>query len=285
VSVQHLLHWFVAVSFLMLLGCTETPETTEQPVARVNEAFLYPSDLEGLVPEDATLEDSTTISQNYIEQWCKETVELHQAELNLDASEKDVQRKLEEYRRSLIIYTYEKALIEQEMDTVVPAEEIEAYYQQNSSNFELRDYIVKVLYIKMDTFAVTNEDLNRLYKLKKPEEDWKALEVICKTTAANYYYDSEAWVYLDNLLQEVPLSMGDKDAFLENNRYLQFEKGAYRYYLNILEYKLKENLSPLSLEKENIRNIILQKRRRKFIEQMQHDLYQDAKNKQQVEYY
>ncbi|MBL7883316.1 MAG: peptidyl-prolyl cis-trans isomerase, partial [Bacteroidia bacterium] len=43
--------------------------------------------------------------------------------------------------------------------------------------------------------------------------------------------------------------------------------------------------SPLSFEKENIKNIILNKRKLKLIEQMQQDVYTDALNNNKIEIY
>ena len=269
---------------ILCTSCAAFEGEEEQAVARVYDTYLYPGDLKGLVPAGTTREDSLEISNSYIDQWVRETVVLHQAELNLTDVEKDVERQLEEYRRSLIIFAYEKALIEQKLDTAVSIGEIEEYYLKNRKNFELKDYIVKVLYVKLDTAAVGSEDVDAWYLLEN-EEDWPALEAYCKQQAVNYYYDPNTWLYLDDLVREVPLKLYDKEAFLKENKTLRFEKDGYRYYLNLLDYKLRDNFTPLSLEKDNIRNIILQQRQRELIGEMRHDLYNDALNRTQIETY
>ena len=64
-------------------------------------------------------------------------------------NQKDFQKQLEDYRKTLIIYSYEKELIRQKLDTNVAQEEIKAFYEENKQNFNLRDDILKVRYLKV----------------------------------------------------------------------------------------------------------------------------------------
>ena len=53
------------------------------------------------------------------------------------------------------------------------------------------------------------------------------------------------------------------------------------YFVNIKGFKIKNSLSPLSFEKENIRNIILNRRKLELISKMKEDVYNEAvKNKE-----
>src|SRR5690349_11241482 len=88
-------------------------EKTKDAVARVYDKYLFPENLTGIVPPNATRSDSILVIKNYIDNWIHQQVVLHKAESNLDENKKDVEDKLEEYRNSLIRYAYEKALIEQ----------------------------------------------------------------------------------------------------------------------------------------------------------------------------
>jgi hypothetical protein len=48
------------------------------------------------------------MANSFIQSWIKQQVVLHKAETNLDEEKKDVEKKLEEYRNSLITYIYER---------------------------------------------------------------------------------------------------------------------------------------------------------------------------------
>lgn len=244
--------------------------------------MLYESDLVGLVPPNTLPEDSVEVVQRYIDSWVRETIILKQAEENLGEYRKDIDRQLENDRRSLLIFAYEKALIQQKLDTVVTIGEIEEYYIMNRETFQLKDYIVKVLYVKMDTNSPVLDDVARFYKLRK-ETDLATLTEICEIHAVNFYYDDKAWLYFDDLSKEIPLHIGSKEDFLERNKPIKFEEDGFVYYLNVLEYKLKDNISPLPLQQENIRNIIINKRKVQLIEKMRVDLYNDGRDHKHIE--
>ena len=119
-------------------------------VARAYDYFLYPEDLQGLVPVGASREDSVAIIKNYIDNWFRQKVVLRKAERNLDDEKKDVEKKLEEYRNSLLTYAYETELVRQKLDTVINEEEIAQFYKNNQDNFELKDNIIKVIYLRLN---------------------------------------------------------------------------------------------------------------------------------------
>ena len=94
-------------------------EINDDVVAKVGSKYLFKDDISGIVPPKTTKEDSAFIIDNYIEGWVKDNLILQKAELNLKENQKDVKKQLEDYRSSLIIYTYEKELIKQLLDTTV----------------------------------------------------------------------------------------------------------------------------------------------------------------------
>jgi len=119
-------------------------------VARVYDMYLYPEDLAGVVPSGTSRPDSIAITKNFIRNWIRQKVVLKKAEENLDNEKKDVEKQLSEYRNSLITYAYEKALIEQKLDTTISPKEVEDFYNTNQANFELKDNIIRVIYLKLN---------------------------------------------------------------------------------------------------------------------------------------
>ena len=57
------------------------------------------------------------------------------------------------------------------------------------------------------------------------------------------------------------------------------------YLARILEFKIVDEISPLSFEYSNIRNIILNKRKIAIIEKMQQDLLRAAEIDNNIEYF
>jgi hypothetical protein len=87
----------------------------------------------------------------------------------------------------------------------------------------------------------------------------------------------------DDLLKESPIETYDKEQYLKNNRFIELTDSDYLYFVNIKGFKIKDSLSPLSFERENIRNIIRNKRKLTLIQDMQKEVYEEALNKGEIE--
>lgn len=264
---------------IILSSCNEAPVAPEgKPIARAGEAYLYRSDLNELgIGSDP--KDSAETVKKYINNWVREMLLLQQAEKNLTPEKKNFEKMVEDYRRSLITYQYESELVKQKLDTVVEDKEIEAYYEENKGNFELKDNIIKVIYVKVRKNAPKVEKVKEWYR----SEDTKnrdALTGYCHQYAENFYLDENNWLLFEDVLKEIPIKLYDKEAFLQNNRTIETQDSVFLYFVNIKGFMTKKSASPLSFEKENIRSILINKRKVQLIKKMQEDIYNEGiKNK------
>jgi len=256
----------------------------EEVIARVENKYLFFSDIDGIVPSNTPKEDSVQIINNHITNWIKDNLILHKAELNLEANQKDVQKQLEDYRRSLIVYSYEKELIKQRLDTTVTSGEILAFYKGNNLNFELKDDIVKVRYLKVKKKAPQVKKIRKIYKSTK-KEDHEKLKELAHQYAEKFHLTDEEWIYFDELKKEVPIQVSDNKGYLKNIKNIEVEDSLSYYFIHIKDYKLKNDVSPLSFEKHNIKNIIINKRKLSLINEVRSDLYQEAFMSKDIEIY
>jgi hypothetical protein len=209
---------------------------------------------------------------------------LNHAESNLSDDQKDFTRQLRDYRNSLIIYKYESELINQKLDTVVPFEEIALFYDQNKSNFRLNESIVQVLYARVNEGSQGKNRLKALVQSEK-EEDRDSLEYYALRYADDYGIIDREWITFSELLTRVPLQVQNPEAFLSRNKFVQHYENPDWYYLNILNYNLNDSVSPLSIEEKKIRSIILNKRKKLLINEMQQELYDKAMEEDHFEFY
>jgi len=207
---------------------------------------------------------------------------LKRAELNLRDEEKDVSRQLEDYRASLIIFAYERELIRQKLDTIVAESEIEKYYQENPANFELKSNIIKLKYIKLPMKAPNTDKAKNWLKSTSPA-DQKRLEQYCELYAVNYLLDDSNWLLFDDVLKELPLTNYSSDQYTGNTRFLELQDKDFKYLVAVTGFMVKESQAPLSFERSSIRNIILNKRKIKLVQQMQQDAYTNALNDNDIE--
>ncbi|MFY9310456.1 MAG: peptidyl-prolyl cis-trans isomerase [Bacteroidia bacterium] len=281
---------FAALFFLFIVtsivSCSSKNSENEnrKAIARVNDTYLYQDDIQNIVPKGTSAKDSIELVKKFIDNWVRETLVIQKAEDNLDEAQKNVEKQLAAYRNSLITYTYEKELVKQKLDTTVTNEEIEQYYNNNKSNFELKDNIIKVIYVKVNKKAPGINKLEKWYKSDN-EKDKQQLTDYCHQFAENFYLDENSWLLFDDLLKEIPIQTYNKELFLQNNRLVEVNDSLYNYYLNIKGFKIRNSISPLSFEKDNIKNIILNKRKLQLVTKMKEDIYNDALNSKDIEIY
>lgn len=254
-------------------------------IAVAYDKYLYKSDIQGVVPLGTSPADSLEIISQFINNWVRRQVILHQAENNLAEDQKDFNAQLETYRNSLIVFEYESELIRQKLDTVVSEDEIQKFYDANPQNFQLRENIVKVNYVKIpqaNANSVPAKKASVYLKSGKPQ-DIEKLDELCQSSLLTCRIDSENWVLFNDLQQEVPLNVDDQESFLRNRKYYETSDSLFVYLIKFSDYKMKETLSPLSLEIENIRNIIINRRKLELINRMEQEVFQKALENKEFE--
>ena len=271
---------YTFIPLFLLSSCSNSSsDSKEDPIARVGDVYLYPSDLKEITSKNSEQKDSAGITGKYINNWIHETLLLQQAEKNLTDDQKKFDKMVDDYRKSLITYEYESKLVKQKLDTIVNDDEIEKYYNENKSNFELKDNIIKVIYVKVRKNAPKVEKIKDWYR-SNDTKDRDALSSYCHQYADNFYLDENTWLLFDDVLKEIPMKLYDKEAFLQNNRTIETQDSTFLYFVHIKGFMTKNSASPLSFEKENIRSITLNKRKVELIKKMREDIYAEGvKNK------
>lgn len=277
----------ISALFLVLIiaACDRASfSNSDRVIARAYDEYLYLSDLENLVPPGTSPSDSLAIVQNYVNNWVRNQILLYQADKNLTTEQKDFSRQLEDYRNSLIIYEYESELIRQKLDTTVTKEEIGNYYRKNPGNFRLNENIVRLIYAKVNQSSPHREKISELVFSDK-EADRDSLEFYCIRYAEDFGLIDRSWITFDEMLKKIPLEVNNPEVFLNKTRHVNKEVDTTWYYANILDYRLKDNTSPLSVEEQNIKSIILNKRKKQLINKMHEEVYNQAMTDNDFEFY
>ena len=280
----------IGIAILILLaGCDYFQKSSKEVVvAECYGKYLYESDLQGIVPEGASIMDSIQRVSTFIDSWIKRQVLIHQAENNLDKAKLDLKKQMEEYRNSLIIYEYESQLINQKLDTVVREDEIAEYYEQNKEDFQLRNTMVRVAYV------ILNEDEDKDNKQKATFQKLLSdpdtlllqnIDILANYYAVKSYVDVDQWMRLDDLTNIIPIEIFNAESFLKKNKFVCFDMNEYTYMVRFVDYLLEESTSPLEMVSDNIKSVILARRKQEMLEKMKTSLYEKAKRDRAFEVY
>lgn len=270
---------------LIFMSCSTAINNDKGTViARVHGNYLYESDIAGLVPEDASTQDSIGIIKNYTENWIRTQLMVKQALKNLPSEQLDFDNQLEEYKNSLIIFRYETELIKKLLDTIVSEEEVETYYREHLNDFELKENIVKVQYVIIQNNTEEEDLFMELFQL--PDSLMlDSLEFYSEIYAKSYQLDTSNWVRFENVLEIIPIETYNQELFLEGNRFIKLSDELSIYLVNFVDFKLKDNTSPLDFKRDDIISIITNKRKMALIKQVRKDLYLSAVQNKEFEVY
>jgi len=269
---------------LVLISCNSNKNDKGIPLARVGDDFLYDKDLQGLLPPNTAPLDSIVWIRNYANNWVKTQLLIKKAKENLKPEQIDFKKQLEKYRNSLVTYTYESELIQQQLDTVVSDSAIESYYLSHQKEFILVKNIVRAMYVVIDNNKELEKHFTNLFSL--PDSILlDSMEYNCKQYARNYFLDTATWLPFDKVLKIIPAKAYNQELFLQNNRFVKIKDQHTIYMINFVDFKIKNDFSPLELEEDNIRNIIINSRKIDFIKALHESLYKNAAKRKEFEIY
>lgn len=256
----------------------------ENPVARAYGNYLYKGDLQGLIPEGTPSPDSIRLVKSYIELWMKKKAVVNKAEFNLTEAQKDIQNLLDEYRTSLLTYEYEKQMVAQKLDTIVNDSEVQSYYYQYKQDFQLQDPIVKGVYFRV---LRSSPRLGEFRELAHSYGDLAYKRLVDMGAQVADFTDSfeENWLSFPLLMQKMPGTVQDPKQFLQRYKYLEAEDSRYFHFARIIDFKLPGEPAPLEYVKQEIRDVLLNKRKMDFLKQLEESIYNEAVTQNDVEIY
>jgi len=254
-------------------------EEIGEPIARVNDSYLYKKDIKDLIFESTSKEDSILIVNNFIKRWATQQLLIDQSLINLPQNQQeDFNKLVEEYKTDLFTEAYKSAIISRQLDSVVTKEELETFYQNNSENFRLNDELVKVRYIFVaNNYSNISEITEKIKRFnKKDQKDLQNLTIKFKAFNLN----DSIWIKEDVLKDALPGLKTNTSKVLKKSNFLQLQDSIGVYLVKIEDMLKTNDLAPLSYIEPTIKQIILNRRKRELIKTLEKDITVDAiKNK------
>ena len=266
--------------FILFSSCLSKDE--REIIASVNEKNLYFSDIIDFLPNQVS--DSVYFVEKFINEWIRRELMISYAEMNLNKDLLQFEKEIKDYRESLLIYTYQQELVNQNLDTLISLPEVEDYYEEYRDQFKLNKNIFKGRFIVVDKSAPRLKELTKWYKSEKAHHI-ESLEDYCLQFAKEYYFTDSSWQYFTKINNRLPNLIEEEEYFLRNTKSVWYEDQICRYYIYIKEYKIKGDQSPLDFETKKIKNILTNKKKINYLKQLENELYQNALVKQKIKIY
>lgn len=279
-------HWGWAVGLALLLGgCSQQHDHKgKNPLVEVAGKFLYQEDLQAALPLNLSTDDSILFAEHYIKNWIEDVLLFDKAEGNIPDNEK-IKNLVENYRKALVMHTYQEALVKQQLVDEITPEEVTAYYEKNKQLFVLDKPMVKGLFIKVPLQSSGLSDVRRWYK-RNSQDAVEQLEKYSLRNAVTYDYFYDHWRPLEEIEALIPeKKWASNTNYLDKNRNVELKDTAYCYFLHIEEFLGEGEQKPLDFAAEEIKEILINLKRVEFINDVKKDLFHQASDKNKIIYY
>jgi len=246
------------------------------PIARVNNSYLYKADIADLISDDISASDSTILVNNYINKWATQQLLMDGAAINLnEEKQKDFDKLVQQYRKDLISKAYLEALVNKNIDTLVSFNEAEEFYEANKENFKLNEELIKFRYINVDENISDLSDITRRFR-RFDKEDQVVLDSIA-IQFRNYSLNDSIWVKVNQVVSKISaVNLENKSRLLKKSNFIQLKDSLGLYLMQINDVLLRNDIAPLQYIKPTIDQIVINKRKLELVKQLEKDITKDA---------
>jgi hypothetical protein len=268
---------------LLLMQCTNGSNRGEDRLlAEVYGNYLFLSDLEGMIPEGMSSEDSSLIIDAYINRWVRDAILLEEAERNIPES-MDIDKLVADYRSSLLLDNYKKALMDESLDSTITTDELTEFYERHQESYRLEADIVSAYFMTIPRSAPNVAQVRSWWNSFSPESLIE-LRSYCEQHGVVCLLNDEQWFEVDELLLRWPPgSVNDRN--LWNNEDLERQDEDFFYFYHRSDRQPSGEIAPIAFVEEQIQRLILHQRKIRLVEETQDRMYERAMRNKDIRIY
>ena len=236
------------LSILLCVACSEQHDHKgKTPLVELDGNFLYREDLQSALPARLSKDDSLLFAEHYIRNWVEDVLLYEKAQSNIPDNG-EIEKLVENYRKALIMHTYQQALIHKRLSNEISEGELADYYEKNKELFRLERPLMQGLFIKVPLTAPQLNNVRRWYK------------------AAT----QDAVEHLED--------------YVNKNRHIELKDTAFYYFLNVSDFRSVGEQEPYEFARPKVKDMMLNLKQVEFMKKVKDDLYQQAVKKNEIKY-
>ncbi len=270
---------YLIFTFLIIISCKNSKD--ENILASAFDKNLFYDDV--ILELPSNIIDTNLFIEKYVNEWVSEQAMLKQALFNID-KEEHINAAVQKFTNSLLIYEYQKELVNQNFDTAISSVEILNYYNDNIDKFKLDQDIFKGRLVIIDKDAPNLKFLYKNFK-SNDNDDIDDLISYCMLYALEYYVNDSSWNYFSSIKRKLPNKISETKIFYSKRKYDIVEDDNFLYLLFIKDFKFRGSISPFSVEKDKIKSLILNENKISFIKSLEKNIVNDAKLSNDIKIY
>lgn len=257
----------------LLVGCDRLDiKRLQGVVAECNGESLLATEIEALTL-GLSAEDSAQVAEQYVHQWA---INLLMKDVIRGNQNKEIERLVAEYRRSLYQHEWEQHLVARRMSQHVEDSVVLAYYEANKHHFVLRETILRGVLLVVPNGAPSMDQLKRYIVEPQDEEHIEWVEKYAYQYASGYELFLDEWKTANQVLLRMPFEEDNLQKQLKQQRQITMQDSLNSYILQVVDVYVKGEQMPIDYARKEIEKIILSQRQVDFIESERENLYNNA---------
>ncbi len=266
---------------IVVISSCKQKTNEEKIIAIVNDEVLTNGELQKIIPDNATKEDSLHFVQSYINQWIKTQLYLAKAKENLSDEQMDFEKEIQNYKNSLIIQTYQEELLHQKIsETTISKDDIMDYYESNKESFTSSEKTYNLRFFIAPEESFDKNECKKLIQLKNKKEEF---ESFCLRHALDFFIDDEKSLTAKEINTILPQQLSNIIFSSSNSQLVEYNDTLNYYAVMLFDVKEANEIKAIEMVEDEIMQILLFKKQREFLNNFEKEMIIDAEKKGEIE--
>ena len=257
---------------LLIISCELENNSKEEPIARVNDSFLFFYEIQDSLDENMSQNDSMLAVNSAINNWASKKLLYEKAIFNLSNSKQnELDLLVKSYESDLYISNYEKEWLKTRVDTIVSNDQLESYYNDNKNKFRLRQDILLARFIELPIENFNKTQIVRSFK-RLNFQDKIYLDSISLQFKSSFINDS-VWLRPELFFNKFMIeNKTNYNRYFKKKLFFEIKDLESLYLVYISDIQKKNDYAPMSYVKPTLVQILLNKRKLEMKKQLKTDI-------------
>ncbi|MBK8519172.1 MAG: hypothetical protein IPL55_23665 [Saprospiraceae bacterium] len=214
--------------------------------------------------------DSAAIVDGFVQNWIRENLMIVEAEKNI-AADINLNKLVDDYRSSLLVYNFEKRLVDKNLDTIISNAEQKVYYEENKNQYLLSHPIVRCIISKIPA----RQQEMRAIRTALNKSDLTEAMFLVKEKSVYHHIDLEKWMSFEDLRSLIPVDMVPQGS-IKSGKVYEKNEGEFYFFVKIIGFYDEKQIPPFEYIKSKITKTILSQRKNNLLKQYRAKLYENG---------
>lgn len=264
--------YIAILTTLCCLSCTheKVNHRARTPIAEYEGRYLYVESLNHSLSYNVSSEDSARIIKSAVMEWVSDLQIEDLASRNIDVTG-DIEQKVADYRRQLILYEYEKQIIHKNFENEITPAEIELFYEKNRDLYIASRHLLRGFVIKVPSSASAPVKIRNWVK-SADSDAMENIEKFCVNNAISYNYFRDKWMPLEEVFDKYKELSNETINSFANRNVFECRDSASFTFIRIDSFCMINKPMPIDYVTPQIAELIKKRKEIDFMEQVRRDL-------------